>query len=176
MTAREIQASIMSCRYRRSMCLPNYTPLNWFECDVFELTKAGMMREYEIKLTRADFMADKAKAKERGEWTTLPNGRLHYERQEGETKHHLLARSYVKGPTRFYFVAPRGLLTLDDIPPWAGFITAARRDPPYENDRLFMRMEREAPQIHRCRSLPEVRDHAGSVCYWRYLELLMKGK
>jgi hypothetical protein len=60
MNAREIQQRLIVERYRRGICVPNYTPKDWWECDVFELTPAGYFREYEIKMTVADFRADAA--------------------------------------------------------------------------------------------------------------------
>ena len=38
MTARDIQARLLVDRYKRSLCIPNYTPARWWECDVFEVT------------------------------------------------------------------------------------------------------------------------------------------
>jgi len=60
-TARDIQRALILPRYRQSTVMPNYTPRGWWECDVFELTKAEMFVEYEIKLSRADFRADRNK-------------------------------------------------------------------------------------------------------------------
>lgn len=48
-TAREIQRHIMRQRFQKSFILHNFTPSQWFECDIFEVTGNGYFIEYEIK-------------------------------------------------------------------------------------------------------------------------------
>lgn len=61
MNENQIIQRIMAERYRRSTVCPRYTPTRWWECDVFELTEAGFFREYEVKISRGDFAADRLK-------------------------------------------------------------------------------------------------------------------
>lgn len=164
MTSYDIQQGLMVERYRRSFCLPNYTPRNWYECDVFELTAAGYMREYEIKLSLSDFKADQAKCNQSsrdfkdGRWVDVP----------GRKKHQRLAERDQNGPTFFWFVAPKGLIPLELLPDWAGLIECAdwsSHAPPW---RVRLSLARKAPRLHNKFPDPKVRQHAEGVCYWRF--------
>jgi hypothetical protein len=177
MNAWDFQVAIMSGRYRRHFLLPNYTPRDWWECDVFELTAAGYFREYEVKLTIGDFRKDATKARER--WTWL-DGRLE-KRLQGR-KHDQLAAGHRSGPTRFYYVTPPGLLFLDHapsanpaavLPSWAGLIEMDDRGETYGRwGRWAPRVVRQAPELHREKISDGVRRHANSVLYYRLHTLL----
>lgn len=164
MNGREIIRTLVNNRYRRSFCLPNYTPRNWWECDVFELTKSGYFREYEVKVSRADFFADAGKTRE----TWLGPRRF------GPTvlgKHSLLAVGNGSGPVAFYYVTPVGLLQPDELPPWAGLIELIE-NPPYQG--IVTLREKEttpAPRLHREKVADGIGKHAMSVCYWRMHDL-----
>ena len=70
MTERDIQIAIWWAWGKAGhCCMPNYTPRDWWECDVFCVSKAGYFTEYEIKLTAQDFRADAQK-----QATRLANG------------------------------------------------------------------------------------------------------
>lgn len=163
MNERDIQRQLMAVRYRRSFVLPNYTPLNWFECDVFELTEAGYFREYEIKLTLSDFKADQNK------WLKT------YDRirriEITHAKHEMLKHGDRRGPCQFWYVAPVGLLSPEIVPQWCGLIeieTSANR-------RLWETKElKPAPKLHKQKAIKEIGEHAESVCYWRMHGLLRR--
>jgi hypothetical protein len=159
-TARDIQKRLILDFYRRSFVLANYTPRNWWECDVFEVTEAGYFREYEIKLSKADFKADALKEKERGSsWD--PN------RPPPERKHDLLTKKDVRGPSEFWFVCPRGIIEPSDLPSWAGLIHVWEI-PNYKSP-WNVRYERvvRAPKLHRQKYSEELMKHANSVTYYR---------
>lgn len=159
MNARAIQWQLMRNRYQRSMVMPNFTPRGWWECDVFELTKAGFFREYEIKLTRSDFHADARKGQVTfgGSWPATTKTILH--------KHSQLAARHVKGPSRFYFVCPIDLIKLEEVPEWAGLITVK----PCEWRQLSLVTVKEAPQLHRCKADPAMQQYAEKVSYYRFI-------
>lgn len=99
----------------RSSCViaaPNYTPLNWWECDVWAVTKAGYAVEYEIKLSKSDFDADSRKVKRQ-----YKSGLGVVERN----KHQSIGAE--SGPSRFYYVIPESLESQIVLPEWAGLIT-----------------------------------------------------
>ena len=121
MTAAEIGTALIRDRWRRNFCLPTYTPIGWWECDIFEVTAAGVFREYEIKLSRADFFADRRKEQPGKYLGRDPETRQPLRGPAG-VKHDLLARGYPRGPQRFWFVAPEGILAVADMPLWAGLI------------------------------------------------------
>lgn len=166
LTAGRAAITIMRERLRRGFVLPNYTPAKWWECDVFEVTSAGFMREYEIKLTRADFKADASKTRD------LWNPRT-YRRDTPVNKHQSMGQPH--GPRQFWYVVPEGLIEATEIPSWAGLI--------YLHDagkgrRLEWRWQEheivKAPFLHRTKLDPKVRAHAESVCYWRMHKLAVR--
>lgn len=151
-----IALTLMRERHRRNFVLPNYTPRKWWECDVFELTDAGYFREYEVKLTISDFKADAKKQ------DTLWS---HGERVT-RNKHQLMGQPI--GPRQFWYVAPEGLLTPDQVPEWAGLITIHDARPRHS---LYWRyaeqLEKRAPVLHQQVCDPKIKAHAESVCYYR---------
>ena len=69
------------------------------ECDCLVISKNGHATEYEIKTSRADFKADFNKLE----------------------KHKLLREGgYIT--KHFYYLTPKGLLSLEDIPEYAGLV------------------------------------------------------
>lgn len=163
-TEGDIARNLMFARYRRSFVLPRYTPRQWWEADVFELTGAGYFREYEIKLTLADFRADVEKRKEK-QWQRigLPS--------DDETKHQRLARGDPSGPTQFWFVAPVGVIPMDQVPDWAGLIEM-RPYQPRQPLRMYEIQLKRAPRLHQAKSDPKVEVHARSVIYYRLHTLM----
>lgn len=78
--------------------IPNYY-VGFYEMDVFRLLNSGMLYEYEIKISRADFKNDFKKG----------------------SKHALMANK--KGDAnRFFFVTPTGLVHKNEVPEYAGLI------------------------------------------------------
>lgn len=174
MTAIDIQRRLMVEKYRRSFVLPNYEPKQWFECDVFELTEAGFFREYEIKLSRADFKADARKCRTNYEPSGRADGSLYESRHEN--KHASLAARATHGPTRFWYVCPSDLLTVEEMPEWAGLIYARplpNHRPPWN---VLFNEIKPAPQLHREKASEKVKAHAESVCYWRMHGLFINGR
>lgn len=96
--------------------IPNYF-VGKFEMDVFKLTNNGYVSEFEIKVSLTDFEADFRK----------------------KDKHQLLA-SKVYPANRFYFVSPSGLLSLNNIPKYAGWLE-------FEDNRLYTK--KNAPLLNK---------------------------
>lgn len=148
MTEYQIQSLI---RYERSSSMiayPGYTPRGWWECDVIEVTKAMYWKEYEIKLSRSDFKADARKTRERS--VRDPEGPHSWSyKTETHNKHELLAAGSEKGPSQFWFVTPVGLLTVDDIPTWAGWMEVDTTMNSYTNrEGLILIKQKHAPRLH----------------------------
>jgi hypothetical protein len=154
--------------YRRdtyAVMVPNYTPDDWHECDLFGVTRAGYFHEYEIKLTRGDFRADAAKR--------LPDRYRHvpvdgttfgrYDRVAGQRKHDRIGSGDAKGPSRFFYVMPRDMVPVDEVPAWAGLFHLV----PW---RQTVRLEqvRDAPKLHAGKVDRHVFRHASHVCYFRF--------
>lgn len=127
--------------------VPNVTLFGW-ESDMVSVTKANYIVEYEIKCSRADFQRDKKKYR-------------HRHLSEGNEK------SWRKMPAYFYYVAPRGLLKLDDIPAYAGLISLERF--------CMVEIERKAPRLHMQVMTEQQRqwlERGLTVRYWNMRKLL----
>ncbi|HUX03239.1 MAG TPA: hypothetical protein VMY35_19935 [Phycisphaerae bacterium] len=135
----------------RSSCkvvMPNYTPPQWWECDVFSITAVGYFTEYEIKLSLSDFRAD---AKKGERW------------YGGETKHMLLAQGSECGPSRFWYVLPEGMVTPKEVPSWAGLLV-------FKGGSWF-HIEKMAPRLHKQKCTIEFEHLAYRSAYMRFWEL-----
>ena len=91
------------------------------KADLLSVTRAHMVHEFEIKCSVADF--------ER-------------EFETKDTKHKRLGRAdnrLMSLPNYFWFVTPVGLLEVDDVPDYAGFMTV---------DINGCSVEKDAPRIH----------------------------
>ncbi len=148
------------------LIVPNYTPLEWWECDMFSVTKAGRTIEFEIKLTTADFRADSKKEKDR-----LYNWNLGgSSKNTCGNKHDLLTSRCKTGPGRFYYVAPEGIIPPDELPEFAGLFTITTRT--YTRYEVIAFQEtKKAPTLHTEAISEKVRMHAQGIFYWRYWNL-----
>lgn len=123
MTSKLISNSIIKDLADRQfpIYLTNYQNGGFSEADVFGITKAGLMYEFEIKISKSDYLADF-------------KNKTH--------KHNLLSRrdaihtysKWVKGkrtdqtydviclPNRFYYACPEKLISANEIPEYAGLV------------------------------------------------------
>jgi hypothetical protein len=135
--------------------LPRYMPRPWpFEADVYQVTQAGYGTEYEIKVTRADFRADARKS-----W-------------RGVRKHERLAQHDVRGPSRFWYVVPQGLVPESEVPEWAGIIEGEAWEC-YGGQRYRLRRTRPAPRLHKEKVSPKLLEHMAHCAAQRYVRLVM---
>lgn len=134
----DIEWSIMNGRTSGALMLPRYTPTGWWEMDVAELTESGYLREYEIKVSRADFTRDARKS------GYVRTGDKWFE-QKKTTKHELMAAGHSRSPNNFFFVVPDGLIPIEDCPAFAGLIYVFRRGPTHWPEK---RIVKRAPRIH----------------------------
>lgn len=180
MTAKDIQRRLCFEHFRQSFILPNYTPGSWFECDLFQVTKAELFVEYEIKISRHDYQADASKAKEKMTWKPADNhAGGQFERTTGPTKHQQLDAAKPPAPNRFYFVFPATLYESEPmhIPAWAGVIIVSR-NPSKPNSchpwHFASDIIKKAPLLHKAKIDPATLHHAKSVCYYRMHNLIKK--
>ena len=166
MTAWTIACNLMRSRWLRTFVLPGYTPALWWECDLFELTAAGYFREYEIKLSRGDFLADAVKQRS-ARWRWEHGQQV---RSAGVRKHDALALHDRRGPTRFWYVTPAGLIKPEEIPEWAGLLEVTQ----LYGKLVRFKTTKEAPRLHQEKCDPKVIEHARSVCYYRYHRLAQR--
>lgn len=173
LSARDIESRLVHDLYRRSFVIPRYTPCGWWECDLFELTTAGFFREYEIKISRSDFVNDAEKNQTRKQWWDAHFAK--FVAAAGGTKHERLFRRDAVGPARFTFVVPEGLVQAEEVPEWAGLTYAVERPGHKRPFACVLRPVRPAPKLHRTKG-EHLRSHAQSVCYYRMNTLYMRGE
>lgn len=103
MTTKEIQTLICIAETRkRNLCCENikYLFSDW-ENDVLSLNDSGYLVEFEVKISRSDFLADRKKTRF-----------FHYDKQA----------SIAYTPNRFYYAVPAGLVGRDELPWFAGLV------------------------------------------------------
>lgn len=142
MTEAEIQRALNQS-FRKSMAVIPNVYLFGEESDLLRIMKNGWVVEYEIKLSRSDFRADfrrKGKHKYMAERVVEPasywykNNHNHRTAQSPE-----VAKSWTI-PNRFVFVCPEGLLTVEDMPEYAGL---------YYVKGMQVRKVKSPPLLHR---------------------------
>lgn len=153
LTERSIQQRFLWYYGWRSWISTNFTPCNWWECDLAQVTKAGYFREFEIKISRSDFFADMAKMQK-----TWVRGSGYVERR----KHDLLAKGDPVGPVQFFYVCPKGLITLADLPTYAGLMEVDDRC------RWFTTVK-AAPRLHKTKAPSGMVDGMLKTAYYRSL-------
>jgi len=169
MTERDIQKAIVT-QYQRFLVITNFTPLGWWECDVWSMLRSGYTEECEIKTSLPDFRNDFKKSHRR--YTPgLRNGR-------NVNKHAALAAKDEMCPNRFYFVVPQGLSedVAKELPEHAGLrivITESgfRSKGYYYHEGQVVELKR-APLLHKRKvSNDEFRYAATNLSYrWQALK------
>lgn len=147
LTAKDIEFALLHPTYNVHRSIPRYTPSGWWECDVAQFTDTGYFREYEIKISRADFRADTKKRR-----PVLFSSKQ-------ESKHDLLAQHSPRGPVQFWYVTPVGLISVLELPEWAGLIEVEGRS---------LHEARRAPRLHRTKVSKDILQHVLECCYYRY--------
>ncbi len=151
--------------HRSQICAINVFYWGGYETDFLRITEAGYAHEYEIKLTRSDFLADKRKSgfmqklTDRGFWTT------DYSRDDMR-KHDALAQG--KGRVKsFTFVTAYGIVKEEDIPEHCGWMEV-------EKDGTGIDTKKYAPNLPRPvkASGRDMRLLTSKLC-WRWYQLWM---
>lgn len=114
---------------------PN-TYLNGFEADIFHVTKAEYLYEYEVKVSRSDFFADFRK---KNKVELIKNG---------------------KRANYFTYIVPEGLIKKEEAPEYAGLIEVTgiytvnvnKQGDPYDyptwaEPRLYLRQVKGSPRL-----------------------------
>lgn len=109
--SKNIEAAMCMYLYEKSHSpiTTHFTGMGLMECDVLSISKADYIYEYEIKISRADFKKDFIKEKH----THIINEK--YTRTRKGSLVYLL-------PNYFNFVTPRDLISIDEVPDYAGLI------------------------------------------------------
>lgn len=109
--SKNIEAAICMYLYEKSHSpiTTRFTGMGLQECDVISISKSDYIYEYEIKISRADFKKDFVKEKHthiiNENYTKIKKGELIY---------------FL--PNYFNYITPRDLITVDEVPEYAGLI------------------------------------------------------
>lgn len=94
--------SYLNSKRGHDVVIPNFF-LGDYECDMVKFHDSGLISEYEIKISRSDYRKDFTKKK------------------NGKYKHKELASGLL--PTnKYYFVVPKDMVKIDEVPTYAGLI------------------------------------------------------
>lgn len=151
-------------QYSHPIRLPNSNVLGW-ESDMIGVTKAGIMHEYEIKLTLADFKADMKKERHQ-HIERFRRGEKFYEKKYpwGTYKCDvLLPANY------FWYVVPKELASKIILPEYAGLLVI-------QTGRAIIK-ETPAPRMHREKiTEKQLWQMVGSACrrFWSARRILTK--
>ena len=165
MDERQIQNTLWRSMQGAKIVVPNFTPASWFECDLFSVSTAGYWTEHEVKLSVADFKADARKFG--GFWRDRkeddPPG-FGSRIRENLTKHHLLGQRDERGPSIYWYVLSESVAAAVEIPEWAGLKIAYQAS----KNHLRVKVEKQAPKLHRVKASERLIEQAMVACYWRY--------
>jgi len=109
--SKNIESALCMYLYEKSHSpiTTHFTGMGLMECDVISISKSDYIYEYEVKISRADFKKDFIKEKHTNiineKYTRVSKGELVY----------LL-------PNYFNFVTPTNLISIDEVPDYAGLI------------------------------------------------------
>lgn len=109
------------------LIVPNCGVFGW-EADLVSATQRGYGHEYEIKISKADFKADKKKRA----WSSKGKG----------SKAQALKNpvKYNPGPSYFWYAVPKGLIKKSEVPSHAGLI--------YVGKKGKIEIIKKAPKLH----------------------------
>lgn len=126
-------ALYLDLQTKHPIIVPN-VHLHFWEADLIGITGSDFVHEYEIKLSKSDFRADFNK----------------------KTKHnHLKGR---RGPNYFWYVCPPGLLTVEDMPEYAGLIQIVPNKLNRSHRISYGECERAATSIEVIKQAPRLHD------------------
>lgn len=121
------------------------------ESDYLTVTKAGYIDEYEVKISRSDFLRDSKKTRDEA-YRAFP-GSLFEQEQPPQ-----LAATYETYPNRFWYVVPEGLIRADELPPYAGLIEC----------KPHLRITTKAPMLHKDKVTQDAKIKILMSAYYRY--------
>lgn len=145
----------------RDYVLPNFY-VGKYEMDIFRVTGSGYIQEYEIKTSRSDFRNDFNK-----EHYNLKKSAISGKYERLYTKKHDFIKSKNYPANKFYFVVPKNLISIEEVPDYCGLI--------YYNGGWFEEVK-QAKMLHSRKISKSIEKDITTRCYMRYMQLLLKMK
>lgn len=177
MTAKDIQERLtVDLLVSKDIVIPNYF-VGHYECDLYRINKAGYTTDYEIKISRSDFLMDFKKSHK--EFDLTPDGKHIYEtkhiagsnysvRKYKDVKKHDFMQAG-NHTNKFYFVCPKGLIDINELPAKYGLIYISGDEKPIHCQEI-----RRAGFFHKNKVDIEAYKHAASNLTYRCLSLSNK--
>lgn len=136
LVSKDIEAGLVMNLYQKghSPISTHASVLGLQECDVISISKSDFIYEYEVKISRSDFKADFKKPKH-----TLITEKKFIK----ETKKEI----FYLVPNYFYFVVPENLISVEEIPEYAGLM--------YLNEKGEFDIIKKAPLMHKTKASNE---------------------
>lgn len=136
--SKNIEASLAMHLYEKqhSPITTHFTGYGLSECDVISISKSNFIYEHEVKISRSDFKADFKKEKHK-----LMTERKSVTERLIKENNKMIKDVWYFTPNYFYFVVPKDLITVEEIPEYAGLI--------YVSEDLSFKIIKKAPLMHR---------------------------
>ena len=144
MTESDLQEVLLDKYMRKghTLIIPNVYLFGSNESDMVSITKSRLVWEYEIKISKQDFLADRSKRRYD-----------RYERRQGLM------------PNRFWYVSPEGIITEPDLPEYAGLLYVM----PYSHSKRFIvKTIKMAPMLHKNEVSSKMIMELGTKIYHKY--------
>lgn len=138
-SSKEIQSFICKHWLVKHFCpyVCSNIKIHGWEMDVLAITEAGIVNEFEVKVSRADFFADFKKETKHQFFQGMATGDL----------------SYLKAtiPNKFYYAVPKNLVSVNEVPDYAGLIYFTKYKLKDFPGKEFIEFEyaKKAPYIHK---------------------------
>lgn len=144
LTETKIQQILISGLMKKghNYVIPNLYFYAW-ESDLISTSVAGLVNEYEIKISTSDFGADFKKKKKHDALDAR------------------LSNSKQGIPNYFWYVCPRNLISVEDVPNYAGLIWIEDKGPV---------TKKKAPRLHTNKLTPKQMWKLGKTQMWRLWE------
>lgn len=136
--SKNIEASLAMYLYEKqhSPITTHFTGYGLSECDVISISKSNYIYEHEVKISKSDFKADFKKEKHK-----LMTERKSVTERLIKENNEMIKDVWYFTPNYFYFVVPKDLITMEEIPEYAGLI--------YASEDLNFEIVKKAPLIHK---------------------------
>jgi hypothetical protein len=119
---------------RHEFIVPNSCVCRW-EADLVSVTASGFIHEFEIKISRSDFFADQKKTDKIDTLLTGQRDRGFFAPQRVDAER----------PNFFWYVVPKDLIALTEIPSYSGLIYISEGRDSY----TYPSVIKDAPRLHK---------------------------
>lgn len=157
-TESTIQAILLTYAMERKnhqFAVPNVTMIYPWEADMVSVTSSWLVHEYEIKISRSDFLADKNKKMKHQDLQQRFSTGAEFRKPETTRQRTLFEMGLTTGfkirvPNYFWYVTYGFDIEITELPPYAGWMTVEwKKGTGWDKQWGFRRsIQRKAPRIH----------------------------